>query len=94
MQAAEGSKTSYATRRVIRNGQIEPISGPAWAPTVVTSQATYSTSQGHKLTGVVNVANIQVGSLVTGNGVGREVYVNAVNIAQQTVTLSQELYDA
>ena len=94
MQAAEASKTSYATRRVIRNGQIEPISGPAWAPTVVTSQATYSTSQGHKLTGVVNVANIQVGSLVTGNGVGREVYVNAVNVAQQTVTLSQELYDA
>lgn len=94
MQACEPDKTTFATRRVIRNGQFEPIAGTAWNDTVVTSQATYSAGTPLTLTGVVNVANIPVGSLVTGNGVGREVYVNAVNIGAQTVTLSAELYDS
>ena len=43
---------------------------------------------------MANVANIQVGSLVTGNGVGREVYVREVNVGQAKVTLSQELFGA
>ncbi len=94
LQAAEASKTSYAMRRVITNGQLEAQSGTAWESGVATSQATYSASNDRKLTGVVNVANIEVGALVTGNGVGREVYVEDINIAQQTVTLSQPLYDA
>ncbi|MGR3712722.1 MAG: hypothetical protein ACU0A6_06350 [Shimia sp.] len=63
-------------------------------PDVVTSQATYSTSAGRTLRNVSNAANIQVGSLVTGNGVGREVYVRSVDVATQELTLSQPLYDA
>ena len=94
MQACEPSKTTFATRRVIRNGQFEPIAGTAWNDSLVTSQASYSASTPLTLSNVVNVANVQVGSLVTGNGVGREVYVNAVNFGAQTVTLSAELYDA
>lgn len=94
MQAADGAKTSFATRRVIRNGQFEPVAGSAWNTTTVTSKGTYAVSNPKKLTGVVNAANVPVGSLVVGSGVGREVYVQEVNIAQQTITLSQPLYDA
>ena len=94
MQAAVPDRTTFATRRIIRNGQFQPTAGTAWNDTVVTSQATYSAAAPTTLTAVVNVANVPVGSLVTGNGVGREVYVRAVNISAQTVTLSAELYDA
>ena len=94
MQAAEGSKTSYATRRVIRNGQFEAVENSAWDTVTVTSQATYSADSPRTLTGVTNVANIAVGSLVSGNGVGREIYVKAVNVAARTVTINKPLYDA
>lgn len=94
MQAADPSRTTFATRRVIRNGQFQPIAGAAWDPDVATSQAMYSASQPLTLSDVVNVAGVQVGSLVEGSGVGREVYVRAINVGARTVTLSQELYDA
>jgi len=94
MQAADPGRTTFATRRVIRNGQFQPIDGPAWNDVVVTSVATYAAASPLTLTGVVNIANVQVGSLVTGNGVGREIYVTAVNVGQQRITLSRELYDA
>ena len=94
MQSCDPSRTTFATRRVIRNGQFLTIPGPAWDDTVVTSQATYSASNAYQLTNVANIANIPRGSLVTGNGVGREVYVTDVNIAQQRLTLSAQLYDA
>jgi hypothetical protein len=94
MQACDPTRTTYATRRVIRNGQFEALDNPAWADSVVTSQATYSTSSPLTLSNVANAANIAVGSLVTGNGVGREVYVREVNVSQQRITLSAELYDA
>ena len=89
MQAAVLSRTTFATRRVIRNGQLHPIDGPAWDPEIVTSQATYDPANARVLTGVANVANIQMGSLVEGNGVGREIYVSSVDVGQQRVTLSQ-----
>jgi hypothetical protein len=94
MQAAVSNKTSFSTRRVIRNGQFNVVAGPAWAPTVVTSQAGYSTAMPTTLSGVVNVANIPVGALVQGAGVGREIYVTAKNVGAGTVTLSQPLYGA
>ena len=94
MQAAVPDKTSYATRRVIRNGQLEAAASTAWDTTTVTSQATYSPSDSRKLTGVVNVASIPVGAHVTGVGVGREIYVRSKNVAQQEVTLNAPLYDA
>jgi hypothetical protein len=94
MQACDPGRTTFAIRRVIRNGQFEALDSPAWADQVVTSQATYSVSSPLTLSNVENAANIAVGSLVTGNGVGREVYVSEVNVAQARITLSAELFDA
>lgn len=92
MQAAVANKTTFSTRRVIRNGQFDVVDGPAWAPVTVTSQASYSVSQPTQLSGVANIASIPVGSLVGGAGVGREVYVSAVNVGAGTLTLSQALF--
>lgn len=94
MQAVDPQRTSFAVRRVIRNGQFEPVAGPAWAPDVVSSQATYAAGQPLRLANVINAANVQRGSLVTGSGVGREVYVREVDVANRIVTLSQPLFDA
>lgn len=94
MQAAVNNKTTFATRRAIRNGQFNVIDGPAWAPDVVTSQASYSTANDRMLTAVANIANVPVGALVEGAGVGREVYVTSVNTGAGTLTLSQPLYGA
>lgn len=94
MQAAVPNKDSYATRRVIRNGQLEAAGSSVWDTVTVTSQATYSPSQAQRLSNVANVANIPIGALVQGNGVGREVYVSSKNVGAQEVTLSAPLYDA
>jgi hypothetical protein len=94
MQAAVPNRTTYATRRVIRNGQFAANNSANWDDTVVTSQASYAIANPYTLTGVANVANIPMGSLVTGAGVGREVYVRDTNISAGTVTLSAPLYDA
>ncbi|SMO51004.1 glycosyl hydrolase family 28-related protein [Paracoccus laeviglucosivorans] len=84
--------TSFANRRVVTNGQISATPGTAWNSRVVNSVASYNPNQPLILTGVANVANIELGARVSGNGVGREVYVNARNIGAGTVTLSHPLY--
>ncbi len=94
MAAAVPDKTSYSQRRLIKNGQFSALTRPAWETEVVTSQATYSPQNSLMLSNVVDAANIPVGALVEGNGVGREVYVSAVDVAAQEVRLSQQLYDA
>ncbi len=94
MQAAVNNKTTFNTRRVIRNGQFNVIPGAAWTPTVVTSQASYAAANAATLTAVANVANVPVGALVQGVGVGREVYVSAKNVGAGTLTLSKPLYGA
>lgn len=94
VQAAVNNRTEFAVRRVLRNGQINVVDGPAWADEVATSQATYSVSNPLQLTGVVNAANVPVGALVQGAGVGREIYVREKNVAAGTLTLSQPLYGA
>ena len=94
VQAATPERRPYATRRVIGNGQIEASPSGDWATLVATSQANYSALSNKKLNNVSNIANIQVGSLVEGVGVGREVYVRAKNVASQKITLSAALYDA
>ncbi|WP_299727216.1 glycosyl hydrolase family 28-related protein [uncultured Tateyamaria sp.] len=93
MQAAVPNRDQFNTRRVIRNGQIEAV-GDNWDTVVTTSQATYSTSNTRTLTNVTNAANIEVGSLVEGNGVGREIYVREVNVAAQEITLNAPIFDA
>ncbi|WP_199260547.1 glycosyl hydrolase family 28-related protein [Paracoccus binzhouensis] len=84
--------TSFANRRVIANGQISIVPGPAWDTATATSVATYDPDRSLTLSGVGNVANIEIGSRVIGNGVGREVYVRDKNVAQGTLTLSNPLF--
>lgn len=94
MQACDPTKERFETRRVIRNGHFQPADGAAWDTVEVTSQATYSASDDNRLTNVVDIANIPVGSLVQGNGVGREIYVSSVNVSAETLELSRPLFDA
>ncbi len=90
VHAAVG-KNNFANRRVIRNGQLEATNSAAWDTVTVTSSASWASGNPTVLTGVTNVINIAVGSLLTGNGVGREVYVASKDDAAQTITLSQSL---
>jgi len=95
MAAAVGNRSTYNQRHVIQNGQFSVFPTPAWDTDIVTSQASYDPEANNKrLSNVVDVANIAIGSLVEGNGVGREVYVTSRNIAAGRVTLSQPLFDA
>lgn len=84
--------SGFSSRRVIANGQIGIIEGPAWATRNVTSQASYDPAVPLQLKNVAQVAAIEVGARLVGPGVGREVYVRAKNIAEGTVTLSNPLF--
>jgi Pectate lyase superfamily protein len=92
--AAIPNKSSYATRRVIRNGQIEASGTSAWETEVATSQATYDPNDNHTLSNVSNIANVPVGALIEGNGVGREIYVRSKNVGAGEITLNAPLFDA
>ena len=70
----------FAQRRVIRDGQLYAAGDSVWNPVMVTSQGSYSTLDKTHLSNVTNVANVQIGSLVAGIGVGREVYVRTVDL--------------
>ncbi|KNX41299.1 Pectate lyase superfamily protein [Roseovarius tolerans] len=95
MAAAVGNRSTFNQRHVIQNGQFSVFPTPAWETDIVASQASYDPEANNKrLSNVVDVANVAVGSLVEGNGVGREVYVTSRNIAAGRLTLSQPLFDA
>jgi len=94
MQAAVSNRSEYAQRRVIRNGQFYAQGDTAWKNEVVNSVATYDQNASQVLKNVVDIANIPVGALVEGHGVGREVNVKSKNVAAQEVTLSESLFDA
>ena len=94
MQAAAPTVTSFAQRRVIRNGQLSVVPGAAWDTDTVTSQASYNPAKPFELNSVANVANVPVGALIEGSGVGREVYVRSRNVGAGTIELSRPLYDA
>ncbi len=94
MQAAVPNRNSYSTRRVVRNGQFDVKSGSAWDTETYTSAATYDTADPYKLSNVANVANIPVGALVQGSGVGREIYVRSKNEGAGEITLNAPIYDA
>ncbi|MYM57480.1 glycosyl hydrolase family 28-related protein [Thalassovita mangrovi] len=94
MQAAVPNRSEFAQRRHIRNGQFYCEASTDWDSESFTSSASYSASSPYRLSNVANVANIPIGSLVTGNGVGREVYVRDKNVATQDITLSAPLFDA
>ena len=92
--AAAAGQNIYEIRRVIRNGQFNVVPGNAWDTDEQTSVANYDAGQPDTLSNVANVANIEVGSLIEGIGVGREVYISEKNVAAGTITLSQPLYGA
>lgn len=94
LQAAVPNRTSFAQRRHIRNGQFYVNNSSAWDTEVFSSPASYNPADPWHLTGVDNVANIPVGSLITASGVGREVYVKARNVGAGQLTLSAPLFDA
>ncbi|SMX31553.1 glycosyl hydrolase family 28-related protein [Actibacterium lipolyticum] len=94
VHAAVANKDTFSTRRVLRNGEINAVASTNWDADVVVSAGTYSTSNPFQLSAVVDVANIAVGSLVQGLGVGREVYVQEKNVGAGTITLSRPLFDA
>ncbi len=91
VHAAVGNKDNFGVRRVIRNGQLEATNSAAWDTVTVTSNAGWSSGNSTILTSVTNVANIAVGSLVSGTGVGSEVYVASKDDGAMTITLSQSL---
>ena len=94
LHAAVGNKDSFTTRRVLRNGQFKAKAGSNWDSDVVTASAIYTAGNSKQLTSVANIASIAKGSLVSGFGVGTEVYVKAVDLANQTITLSSPLWGA
>lgn len=94
VQAAVANKDTFSIRRVIRNGQFNVLPSANWDTVVVTSAARYSADSPLVMSNVANIANIPVGSLVQGLGVGREIYVRDVNVGAGTLTLSQPLFDA
>ncbi|MEL7215446.1 MAG: glycosyl hydrolase family 28-related protein, partial [Pseudomonadota bacterium] len=66
LQGVVGNKTTYANRRVLRNGQLSADTSSAWDDTVVTATANWSNGNGRELTGISNISSIEIGSLVTG----------------------------
>lgn len=94
MQAAYEKGDSFLIRRVIKNGQFYVNGSSAWNVDSVSATASYNANNAYRLTNVSNITAIKRGALVTGNGVGREVYVKDVNVGSSSVTLSQPLYGA
>lgn len=92
--AAVAGLSSFATKRILRNGTLNAVASTNWNTTTVTSVATYSASSPTTLTAVANVANVPVGALVQVTGGGREVYVKSKNLGAGTIELSQPLYGA
>ncbi len=92
--AVPNRQSGFSTRRVIRNGQFDVKSNSAWDAETFTSVATYDPSDSKRLTNVANIANIPVGSLVEGSGVGREIYVRSKDIGAGEITLNAAIYDA
>jgi len=94
MQAAVNNKTTFATRRVIRNGEFDARESAGWDVAEVTQSASYTAANPLILSNVANIGTIEKGSLITGDGVGREIYVRDINVSAQTITLSAPLYGA
>lgn len=83
---------TFTSRRVIRNGQLSAVDNANWDPNIVTETATYTPSNdSHELTNVTNIGSIEVGSLVEGFGVGREIYVVSKDEGANTLRVSQQL---
>ncbi|WP_316015892.1 glycosyl hydrolase family 28-related protein [Roseobacter sp. HKCCA0434] len=94
VHAVVGDRDTYGNRRTIRNGHLDAASSSAWNTSTATSNASYDPNDSLVLSNVGNIGQIEVGSLVTGTGVGREVYVREVDVPNARIVLSQPLYAA
>ena len=95
VQAVVGNRNSYANRRVLRNGQLTAGTSTGWDDEVHTRSGTWSSSDPRRITGLSNVDDIPLGAVVTApQGVGREIYVTAKDVAGGRVTLSGALHGA
>lgn len=94
VQAAVFDKTTYANQRSIKNGQLDLQDSPAWTTGLVNAGADFDPEDPRVLTNVANIAQIEVGSLVEGTGVGREVYVTAKDVGRSRITMSAALWGA
>ncbi|NOX40324.1 MAG: right-handed parallel beta-helix repeat-containing protein [Alphaproteobacteria bacterium] len=94
VHAAVVNRETFATRRVLRNGQLRSDGSAAWNTETFTSLANYNAALKTELSNVANISQIPVGSLVEGTGVGREIYVKSVNIAAGTLQLNLPLFGA
>ncbi len=92
--AAAAGIDSFAVPRTIRNGLFYVQDSTGWESDEVVTSGRYNPNNPYQLTALGNAPGIAPGSLVTGNGVGREVYVTEVNVAAGSLTLSQPLYGA
>ncbi|UWQ02579.1 right-handed parallel beta-helix repeat-containing protein [Aliiroseovarius crassostreae] len=92
MQAAYEKSDSLLIRRVLKNGQFYVNDSAAWDVDSTTTTATYNPNNPLTLTGIGNIGAVKRGALVTGNGVGREVYVKDVNVGANSATLSEPIY--
>lgn len=86
------SVSGFSNRRVIANGSILAKPGSAWTTGTASSAGSYDPAKPRVLSNVTKVGTIEVGSRITGPGVGREVYVRARDLAKKELTLSQPLY--
>jgi len=92
LHAASAGRDRLTGVKTLRNGHLRAVPGVAWKPTQVAGIATYDPDDAWSLYDVENIADIQTGSVVTGKGVGREVYVQSVDPATRSLRLSQPLF--
>ncbi len=89
---AEGVRVD--AKRVLRNGRIRCRKGADWGDQTTVSTAAYDRADPYVMRSVEALSEIVPGSVVTGDGVGREVYVTAVDLKEGTLQLSQPLWKA
>lgn len=90
--AALAGLTSFSQRRFLTNGQLNALDSTGWNDHVVSASGSYDPAFPNRLSSVANLSAIQIGALVSGTGVGREVYVTAKNLTNGSLTLSQPLW--
>ncbi len=93
--AAIAGRSVSREKCTLRGGRISAASSPAWDDGNVTSAARYDAfCRATRLTHLDDVDGIEVGALVTGQGVGSGVFVRAIDRDARTIDLSQPLWGA
>lgn len=94
MQVSAEDKACTKTYKTLRNGTFRAVPGMAWSSDLIETTATYEQDDGWHLRDIADCDRLVVGARVTGQGVGREVYLASVDVATRTAKLSQPLFGA